>query len=122
MRPSSSALSPAVSRAMPSRDEIEDVVGDGVVVGVARGGADAADQVDEHDVAAPPADLQAEREGAVRIEGEGHRRLADPAALAALLDDEPVGLELAHDHRDGLRRQPGQARDLRLRQAAHGGG
>ena len=52
------------------------------------------------------------------IEREGHRGLADPAALRRLLQQQPVGLELPHDDRDGLRRQPGQPRDLGLGEAA----
>ena len=39
---------------------------------------------------APPADLEADREGAVGIERERYRGLADLAALAALAEDETV--------------------------------
>ena len=86
--------------------------------GVARGGAvaDAADEVDEHDLEAAAADLGAEEEGALRIERQRHQRLADPAALRLAAADQPVGFEMAHDHRDGLRREAGHPRDLGLRE------
>ena len=48
----------------------------------------------------------------------GTEGLADPAALRLAPLQQPVGLEVAHDHRDGLRRQPGQAGDLGLGERA----
>ena len=49
-----------------------------------------AEEIHQHEVAAAPADLQAEPEGAVGIEREGHRRLADAAALGIAAQKQPV--------------------------------
>ena len=78
--------------------------------------ADAADEVDEHDLEAAPPDLGAEEVGALGVERHRHERLADPAALRLPAAQQPVGLEVADDHRDRLRREPGHPRDLGLRQ------
>ena len=63
-------------------------------------------------------DLESDGEGAFRVERKRHQRLADLAAPRRLLDEQTVGLKLAHDDRHGLRRQAGQPRDLGLGQAA----
>ena len=80
--------------------------------------ADGADEIDQHHVEAAPTDLGADEESALGIERHRHRGLADPAALRLAPLQQPVGLEVAHDHRDGLRREPGQAGDLGLGERA----
>jgi hypothetical protein len=79
---------------------------------------DRAEEVDHHHIEAAPPDLGAEKVGAVRVERMRHRRLADLPALRLAAHEQVVGLELAHDHRNGLRRQPGHAGDLGLGERA----
>ncbi len=52
------------------------------------------------------------------IERHRDRGLADLAAHRLLAQQQAFLLELAHDDRDGLRRQPGHARDVGFGQAA----
>ena len=89
-------------------------------VGVADAGAvaDAADEIDQHEVEAAPAHLDAEEEGALGVERERHRGLPDAAALRLAAAEQVVGLEVAHDDGDGLRREAGHPRDLGLGQRA----
>lgn len=77
-----------------------------------------ADEIHEHKIGRTPPDLEAEGIGSVRIERHRDRRLADAAALRLAALEQPVLLERAHDDRDGLRRQSGQARDVGLGQRA----
>ena len=88
-----SAGTPAASRRMLSLMKAMTEPGRGIAVGIARPLPDRAGEVHEDDVGAPPADLDAERQRAIRVEGERHRRLPDLAAPAAPLDHQPVGLE-----------------------------
>ena len=67
-------------------------------------------------VEAAPPDLDADEEGALGVERQRHHRLADPPALRLAAPEQAVGLEVAHDHRHRLRRQPGHPRDLGLGQ------
>ncbi len=83
MRAPRRAAAPPVSRVDAARDEVEEKRRAREGIGLVQRAADAADEVHEDEVGAPPADLEAEREGAVGIEGEGHRGLTDLAALAA---------------------------------------
>ena len=69
--------------------------------------ADAAGKVDEDEVEAAPPHLGAEEVGALRVERHRHRRLAHPPALRLAAPEQAVGLEVAHDDRDGLRREAG---------------
>jgi hypothetical protein len=64
--------------------------------------ADCADKIDQHKVAAAPADLQTERKRALGVERKGHGRLPDPAALRRFALEKSVGLEMVHDRRGGL--------------------
>jgi len=77
---------------------------------------DAAAKIDQHQIAAAPADLEAERIGAVRIERHRNRRLADPAAQRRLALQEPVRLQPVHDRRRRLHRKSRQSRHLDLGQ------
>ena len=97
-------------------DQPDGVARHGEGVGRAALAPDPAGEVDQHEVETAPPDLGAEEVGAVRIERHRHRRLPDPPALRLAPPQQPVGLEVPHDHRDGLRRKPGHPRDLGFRQ------
>ena len=62
-------------------------------------------EIDQHEIAAAPPDLQAEREGALGIERHRDGRLTDAAAQRRLALQEPVGLQPIHDRRGRLHRQ-----------------
>jgi hypothetical protein len=79
---------------------------------------DGADEIDHDDVEAAAADLGAEKVGAVRVQRQRDRRLADPPPARLAAAEQVVGFELAHDHRDGLGREPGHPRELGFGQAA----
>ena len=76
--------------------------------------ADMAQKIDQHEIAAPPPDLEAEGKGAFGMQGEGDGRLAHPAALGIAAQQQPLLLQPADDARGGLDRQPRQPRDLHL--------
>ncbi len=73
--------------------------------------------VDQHQVGALAADVEAEGQYSVGIERHRDRRLADLAADRRATDQQPVLLERADDDRDGLRRQVGPPRNLGAGQA-----
>ena len=73
--------------------------------------------VREHQIAAAPADLQANGISSVRVERIRHRRLPNPAALQFLPPQQAVRLQTIDDDRDGLRRQSCQPRHFCLGQA-----
>ena len=77
---------------------------------------DRADEIHQHELDRAPADLQAEREGAVGIEPHRDRRLADPAAARLFAQDQFLCLEHSHDDRGGLRREACAPRDVGLGQ------
>ncbi len=61
--------------------------------------ADGAAEVDEHEIAAAPADLEAERKGAVRIERHRDGRLSHAPAQRRLPLQKSVRLQPIHDRR-----------------------
>ena len=72
MRP---ARSPSSASQVATSARISRTVSRGVGIGVADAGAvaDAADEIDQHDVEAAPPDLGAEEVGALGVERERHR-------------------------------------------------
>ena len=94
------------------------VLGRRIAIGIAHRAAHAADEIQQHEIGAAAADLQADGKRAIGIERQRHRRLADLALLRFLFQQQPVGFELLDDDRHRLRRESGKARDLGLRQAA----
>ena len=99
-------------------DEIDGLARRRIAVGILQHGADVAEEIDQHQLGAAAADLQAEEIGAVGIERHRDGWLADLAAHRRLAQQQAFVLQLAHDDRDGLRRQPGHAGDLGLGKAA----
>jgi hypothetical protein len=78
---------------------------------VFRGRHGPADEINQHRVGAPPADLDANRKGAIGVEFHRNRGGTDAAALRLATQDQAVALECPDDDRNGLRREPaGQAR------------
>src|SRR5271165_7560867 len=59
-------------------------------------------EIDENEIATPPADLEAERVGAVGIERHRYRGLADAAAQRRLALQQAVRLQPIHDRRSRL--------------------
>ncbi|MDT4807858.1 hypothetical protein FQZ97_407120 [compost metagenome] len=74
-------------------------------------------KVDQQPLGAAPPELDADGEGAVGVQRQRHRGLADAPAHAALLDDEAVVLEPRGDEADGLRAQAREPREVGLGQA-----
>ncbi len=74
--------------------------------------ADRAQKIHQDDFRAAPPDLEAEGENPVGSEAHRHGRLANTAAHPFALRDEPVFFQRADDHGNGLRRKPGQARNV----------
>ncbi len=103
-------------RGDPFADELEDRGRRRERKGFVRALADAAAEVDEHEVAAAPADGQTERMRPFRIERHGHGRLADAAPQGGLALEEPFRLEPVHDRRGRLHRQSRQSRHFDFRQ------
>ena len=103
---------------MPVADELDRLARRRVAVGMLQHGRARCREIDQHQFGAAPADLQAEEERAFGIERHRDRGLADLAAHRLLAQQQAVVLELAHDDRDGLRREPGHAGDVGLGQAA----
>ena len=118
MRSSCAGVSPARMRLMPSRDEFDGLARRRVAIGKLQHGPDGAEEIDQHQLGAAPADLQAEEERAFRVERHRDRGLADLAAYRLVAQQQAFVLQLAHDDGDGLRRQSGQPRDLGLGEAA----
>ena len=118
MRSRCRAVSSPASSGMPSPAKLDQLGRLWMLVGDAAAGADAGDEVHQHQVAAAAADLEAERERAVRVERVGHGGLADPSALALAGAQQAVGLEPVDRDRRGLRRQAGEPRDVHLGEAA----
>jgi hypothetical protein len=96
--------------------EAQDLGGHGILVGQPGPCHDRAHEIGQHQFRTAPPDLQPEEEGPVRGEGDRHRGLPHLAPHRLSLAQQPLGLECAHDDRDGLRRQPGQPGDPRLGQ------
>ena len=99
-------------------EELGDRFGGGVTIADAGVAPDAAGEVDEHRLEAPASDLRADEEGALGVERHRNQRLADAAALRLAAAEQAVGLEMAHDDRDRLRREAGHPSDLRLGERA----
>ena len=77
-----------------------------------------AGEVEQQHVQAAAADLDTDRERAVRVQRHRHRGLADLAARRFELLHQRIGLEARDDDLHRLRREPGQPRDVGLRDAA----
>ena len=100
------------------RDEGGERGGERIGIGLVQPVADMAEEIDQHEIAAPPSDLEAEGEGTFGMQGEGYGGLAHPAPLGIAAQKQPVLLQPADDARGGLDRKPGQPRDLHLGQIA----
>ena len=98
--------------------EIQNLARRRVAVGILQHRADIAEKIDQHEFGAPAPDLQPDEIGAVGIERHRDGWLADLSAHRRLAQQQAFLLELAHDDRDGLRRQPRHARDVGLGEAA----
>ena len=96
---------PTRQRGAAGADEVEEVGRIGVGISVMQLVTNAADEVHQDDVGAAAPDLHPEGEGAVGIERQRDRGLADATALKRLAAQEPVALELADDLGDRRRRQ-----------------
>ena len=101
-----------------ARREGEHVLGRRIRIAEAGAATDRAGEIDQHEIARPPPDLQAQGEGAFGVDRDRHRRLADPAAQRRLALQQSFGAEAVHDGGGGLHREPGHARHFDLRQLA----
>ena len=93
-------------------------VGDGKRIGPRQALARLADEIDQQHVQDAPADLDADREGAIRIEHDRHRRLADLAAHRRALADQALPEQAVDDQGNPLRAQVGQPGQVGLGHAA----
>ncbi len=99
-------------------DEDHEVLRGGELVGLVNGPPDIAGEIEKDQVARAPAHLEADREGAIGVELEGHQRLAHLAALRRAPPQQAIGLELADDDGHRLGRQTGEPCHFRLGQPA----
>jgi hypothetical protein len=80
--------------------------------------AHAAPEIRKDEVRAAAADLEPHGEGAFGVEAHGNAGLAHAPALRLSAPDQAFALQLAQDHRHGLRRQARRARQVASRQRA----
>ena len=77
-----------------------------------------ASEVDQQPIGASPTDLDADGKRAIRVQRQRHRRLAYPTPQRRLAHQQAVFIQPRGDQPDGLRGEPGQARQLGLGRAA----
>jgi hypothetical protein len=97
--------------------EAADSLGRRVAIDLMQEFQDLAVEIDEIEVGAAAADLEAEGEGALGVERIGHGGLPHPSALRLALEQQAIGSQLVDDERNGLGGEAGQAGDIGLGEA-----
>ena len=93
-------------------------VGIGKVVGQGFTHTHFAGEVHQQPVGTAPANLDAQRKRAIRVQRHGHRRLANAATHPLLFDQQTIVFQAGGDEANGLGSEAGEARQIGLGQAA----